>query len=157
VCVIRISICTSYYFFWLAKLVKAVLTLGVCAFYFYGYTAVFSLLGNPSPDALPSRFLLIAAVVDEPRPKFSGAIYLWVTPIEEGKDQLQPRAYKLPYMRAVHEKINEGMKKGRQGIAQMGTAEFKAGNGKGSSTINPGADEQEIKILDLPTPQAPEK
>jgi hypothetical protein len=49
------------------------------------------------------------------------------------------------------------MKKGRQGIAQMGTAEFKAGNGKGSSTINPGADEQEIKILDLPTPQAPEK
>ena len=78
---------------------KAVLTLGVCAFYFYGYTAVFSLLGNPSPDALPSRFLLIAAVVDEPRPKFSGAIYLWVTPIEEGKDQLQPRAYKLPYMR----------------------------------------------------------
>ena len=136
---------------------KAVLTLGVCAFYFYGYTAVFSLLGNPSPDALPSRFLLIAAVVDEPRPKFSGAIYLWVTPIEEGKDQLQPRAYKLPYMRAVHEKINEGMKKGRQGIAQMGTAEFKAGKGKGSSTINPGADEQEIKILDLPTPQAPEK
>jgi hypothetical protein len=57
----------------------------------------------------------------------------------------------------VHEKINEGMKKGRQGIAQMGTAEFKAGNGKGSSTINPGAEDQEIKILDLPTPQAPEK
>ena len=36
-------------------------------------------------------------------------------------------------------------------------AEIKAGNGKGSSFINPGADEQEIKILDLPTPQAPEK
>lgn len=136
---------------------KGVLALGVCAFYFYGYQAVFSLLGNPSPDTLPSRFLLIAAVIDEPRPKFPGAVYLWVTPIEEGKEGLQPRAYKLPYMRALHEKINEGLKKGKQGISQMGTSEFKAGTGKGSSWLNPGNDEQEIKILDLPAPQVPEK
>lgn len=136
---------------------KGALTLGVCAFYFYGYQAVFSLLGNPSSDALPARFLLIAAVVEEPRPKQPGALYLWLTPIEEGKESLNPRAYKLPYMRALHEKINEGMKKGKQGISQMGTAEIKAGNGKGSSWLNPGADEQEIKILDLPAPQVPEK
>jgi hypothetical protein len=51
----------------------------------------------------------------------------------------------------------QGAIEGRQGIAQMGTAEIKSGNGKGSSWINPGEDEQEIKILDLPTPQAPEK
>jgi hypothetical protein len=33
----------------------------------------------------------------------------------------------------------------------------KSGNGTGSSWINPGNDEQEIKIQDLPAPQAPEK
>ena len=74
---------------------KAVLTIGVAAFYFYGYSAVYSLLGNPSPDALPIRFLLIAAVVDEPRPKFAGAIYLWVTPIEEGKERSEEHTSEL--------------------------------------------------------------
>jgi hypothetical protein len=49
------------------------------------------------------------------------------------------------------------MKKGREGIPQMGTAEVKGGNGKGASWLNPGTDEQEVKILDLPTPQVPEK
>jgi hypothetical protein len=39
----------------------------------------------------------------------------------------------------------------------MGTAEAKAGNGKGPTWLNPGTDEQEVKILDLPTPQVPEK
>ena len=136
---------------------KGMLTLGVAAFYFYGYQAVFSLLGNPSVDPVPPRFLLIAAVVEEPRPKYEGAVYLWLTPIEEGKQALEPRAYKLPYMRALHEKINEGMKKGKMGISQMGTAEPKSGLGKGPSWLNPGKDEQEIKILDVPAPQVPEK
>jgi hypothetical protein len=136
---------------------KGMLTLGVVAFYFYGYQAVFSLLGNPSADPVPPRFLLIAAVVEEPRPKYEGAVYLWLTPIEEGKQSLEPRAYKLPYMRALHEKINEGMRKGRQGVSQMGTAEPRLGAGKGPSWLNPGQDEQEIKIMDLPVPQVPEK
>jgi hypothetical protein len=39
----------------------------------------------------------------------------------------------------------------------MGIAEAKAGNGKGPTWLNPGTDEQEVKILDLPTPQVPEK
>lgn len=140
-----------------SRWLKGVLTLGVVAFYFYGYQAVFSLLGNPSNDPVPPRFLLIAAVVEEPRPKYEGAVYLWVTPIEDGKQGLEPRAYKLPYMRALHEKINEGMRKGRQGISQMGVAEPRSGMGKGPSWLNPGKDEQEIKIMDLPTPQVPEK
>jgi hypothetical protein len=45
----------------------------------------------------------------------------------------------------------------REGVPQMGTAEAKQGNGKGSSWLNPGSDEQEVKIMDLPTPQVPEK
>jgi hypothetical protein len=100
---------------------------------------------------------MLAAMIDEPRGKFPGALYVWVTPIEEGKNFLQPRAYKLPYTRALHEQISDGMRKGREGVPQMGTAEAKQGNGKGSSWLNPGSDEQEVKIMDLPTPQVPEK
>ena len=136
---------------------KDALTVGVCAFYFYGYSAVMSVVGYPSNDPLPARFWLIAAVVEEPTPKYAGALYLWVTPIEEGRRQLEPRGYKLPYMRALHERINEGMKKGQRGISQMGTAEAKSGQGTGPSWLNPGKDEQEIKIMDLPSPQVPEK
>jgi len=136
---------------------KGLLALGVTGFYFFGYASLHSLLGLPSTDALPARFVMIAAIVDEPRGKFQGALYMWVTPIEEGKSVMQPRAYKLPYSRVLHEQIADGMKKGREGVPQMGTAEVKGGNGKGPSWLNPGTDEQEVKILDLPTPQVPEK
>jgi hypothetical protein len=39
----------------------------------------------------------------------------------------------------------------------VGTAEIKAGVGKGLGWLAPGNDEQEIKISDLPSPQLPEK
>ena len=61
---------------------KGLLAAGVTGFYFWGYGMVHSLLGIPSTDALPERFVMIAAIVDEPRPKFEGALYLWITPIE---------------------------------------------------------------------------
>jgi len=136
---------------------KGLLALGVTGFYFWGYGSVHSLLGIPSTDALPERFVMIAAVVEEPSPKYEGALYVWITPIEENKSVLQPRAYKLPYSRPVHEMIVEGMRKGRDGVNQMGTAEAKAGNGKSSGWLKPGNDEQEVKIMDLPTPHVPEK
>ena len=124
---------------------KGLLAVGVTGFYFWGYASVHSLLGIPSTDALPEKFVMIAAIVDEPRPKFDGALYL------------QPRAYKLPYSRPVHEMIVEGMRKGRDGVNQMGTAEARPGDGKGSGWLKPGNDEQEVKIMDLPTPHVPEK
>ena len=136
---------------------KGLLALGVTVFYFWGYMSVHSLLGIPSTDALPERFVMIAAIVDEPRPKLAGALYVWITPIEEGQGVIQPKAYKLPYSRPVHEMIVEGMRKGRDGVNQMGVAEAKPGNGKGSGWLKPGNDEQEVKIMDLPTPHAPEK
>ncbi|MFY7955945.1 MAG: hypothetical protein ACOVN8_07265, partial [Burkholderiaceae bacterium] len=52
---------------------KGVLTLAVCAFYFYGHNAVMSVIGYPTNDPLPARFLLIAAVIEEPTPKYPGA------------------------------------------------------------------------------------
>lgn len=136
---------------------KGVLVAAVTALYFFGTSAAHALWGVPSTDALPERFVMLAAVVDEPMQKKAGALYLWVSPIEEGRSAVQPRAYKLAYSRALHEQISEGLKKGREGVSQMGTAELKGGNGSALGWLKPGNDEQEVKIRDLPVPQLPEK
>ena len=136
---------------------KGVLIAGVTAMYFFGHEAVHSIWGVPSSDALPPKFVMLAAVVQEPNAKTAGKLYLWVSKIEDKGPVLEPRAYQLPYSRNLHKQIDEGIKKGKDGISQVGTAEVKAGNGKGLGWLTPGNDEQEIKISDLPSPQLPEK
>ncbi|MFT3957179.1 MAG: hypothetical protein QM722_23200 [Piscinibacter sp.] len=135
---------------------KLLLVLGVTGFYFYADGQVHGLAGWPSRDALPERFVLLAAVIEEPSAKGKGALYVWVNELKDGKPSAQPRAYQLPYAKDLHALLNEGMKKVRQGISQMGTAEPKTGP-KGFSWLRPGSDEQNVKIRDLPVPQLPEK
>lgn len=135
---------------------KGLLVVGVTVFYFYGEGLVHQMWGWPSSDALPERFVLLAAVIEEPNVKTAGALYVWVNAIENGKPVAQPRAYRLPYAKDVHALLNEGMKKIRQGVSQMGTSEPKVGKA-GLSWLRPGNDEQVVKIRDLPSPQLPEK
>lgn len=135
---------------------KTLLVLGVTGFYFYADDALHGLSGLPSRDALPERFVLLAAVIEEPNAKSKGALYVWVNELKDGKPAAQPRAYRLPYQKDLHALLNEGMKKVRQGISQMGTAEPKTGP-KGFAWLRPGSDEQAVKIRDLPVPQLPEK
>jgi hypothetical protein len=135
---------------------KALLLTGVAVFYFFADDVVHNLSGWPTIDALPERFTLLAVVIEEPSNKTSGALYVWVNAIENGKPVPQPRSYKLPYAKDLHAVLNEGMKKARQGVTQMGTAVPKAGK-KGLNWLRPGRDEQEIKIRDMPAPQLPEK
>ena len=135
---------------------KGILVVGVTVFYFYADSVVHQLSGWPSPDALPERFVLLAAVIEEPSTRTDGALYVWVNAIDDGKPTAQPRAYRLPYSKDVHSMLNEGIKKVRQGVSQMGTSEPKVGKG-GTSWLRPGNDEQVVKIRDLPVPQLPEK
>jgi hypothetical protein len=135
---------------------KGILVVSVTVFYFYADSVVHQLSGWPSPDALPERFVLLAAVIEEPNAKTNGALYVWVNAIEDGKPGAQPRAYRLPYAKDVHSMLNEGLKKVRQGVSQMGTSEPKVGKG-GISWLRPGNEEQVVKIRDLPVPQLPEK
>ncbi len=136
---------------------KGVLITSVTVLYFFGHEAVHSIWGIPSTDALPPKFVMLAAVVQEPTTKTPGLLYLWVSKISDNGPTLEPRAYQLPYSRKLHTQIDEGIKKGRDGVSQVGTAEVKAGNGRGMGWLRPGNDEQEIKISDLPSPQLPEK
>ncbi len=81
---------------------------------------------------------------------------VWANAIENGKPAAQPCAYRLPYSKDLHGLLNEGMKKIRQGVTQMGTTEPVRGR-KGPSWLRPGSDEQQVKIRDMPVPQLPEK
>lgn len=136
---------------------KGVLVAGVTVMYFWGHDAVHSIWGISSSDALPPRFVMLGAVVQEPNAKTPGVLYMWVSPIADSGPVLEPRAYKIPYTRKLHMQIEEGLKKGNSGVSQMGTAEAKPGAGRGMGFLRPGNDEQEIKIRDLPSPQLPEK
>ena len=136
---------------------KGVLVLGVTGLYFFGNDAVHQIWGVPSIDALPARFVMLAAAVDEPSGKTPGSIFMWVSEPREGVKKLEPRAYRVPYTKELHAQIDAGVRKGRDGISQMGTAEAKAGNARAAGWLKPGNDEQEIKIRDLPSPQLPEK
>ena len=135
---------------------RGLLVVGVSAFYFYAENAVHTLWGWPSGDPLPERFVLLAAVIEEPTARREGALYVWVNAIEDGKPAAQPRAYQLPYAKDLHALLNEGLKKVRNGIAQLGTAEPKVGR-KGLAWLRPGIDEQQVKLRDMPLPQLPEK
>jgi hypothetical protein len=137
---------------------KAGLALGATLLYFFGHEAVHGLLGVASRDALPENFVVVAAMVEEPSAQNHGALYLWVRPLHDGVAEAEPRAYRLAYTRKLHEQINEGLKKGRDGVSQMGTAEVRGGRARGvGGWLQPGADEQEVRIRDLPVPQLPEK
>lgn len=135
---------------------KGALVLATLALYVHTDTALQQVWGLPSHQALPERFVLLAAVIEEPGKNRPGALYVWVNALENGKPAAQPKAYHLPYSKDLHALLNDGLKKVRQGVSQMGTAEPKRGP-KGMSWLRPGNDEQEVKIRDLPVPQLPEK
>lgn len=136
---------------------KGLLVAGVTVLYFWGYHAVHEIGGLPSNDALPERFVLLAARIDEPVGARQGVIYLWVNPIVEGQVGFAPRAYRTKYVKTLHEQLERGMRRQRDGVEQMGSADFVEAKGRGSGWLLPGSDEQEVKIRDLPMPQLPEK
>jgi hypothetical protein len=135
---------------------KALIVAGVTSLYFWANHVLTDVWGWPSQHALPERFVLLAAVIEEPSKTRPGALYVWVNALEKGKPAREPRAHKLPYSKDLHSLLNEGMKKVRQGISQMGTAEPKSGP-RGLAWLRPGSDEQNVKIRDMPLPQLPEK
>src|SRR5512139_56800 len=140
----------------LPRWAKALLVVGITGLYFVAADTLSGVWGWPSRDRLPERFVLLAAVIEEPGKATPGALYVWVNALENGKPVRQPRAYRLPYSKDLHALLDEGMKKVRQGVSQMGSAEPRSGP-RGFSWLRPGGDEQVVKIRDLPLPQLPEK
>jgi hypothetical protein len=94
------------------------------AFLVAGYLSLEAMLGWPTETPPPARFQLHGALVQEPDRggRSSGAIYLWLSPPDaDGAPGGPPRAYALPYSRALHEQIARLQSRLQQGEPVDGT------------------------------------
>lgn len=139
--------------------VKLVSIALVSGFYVLAQQTFTGVSGWPSVDRLPPKFVFLSAVFDEPVPArgHDGAIFLWVHPVEGGKLVEMPRAYRLAYQKDLRGILEDGMKKARDGNAQMGTTTPRRGP-SGSTWLRPsGNQDLEIRLSDVPRAQLPEK
>lgn len=135
---------------------KGMLLAGVAVLFFYADGLLHQVWGWPSGDALPQRFMLHATVVDEPTGKRAGGIYVWVSAIEDGRPAAQPRAHRVAYDKLLHADLNEGTRKIRSGISQMGVLEPAPDKGE-IAWLRQRPEEQKFKLRDMVAPQLPEK
>ena len=101
----------------------------LCAgFYLWHYDALQNYLGWPAGNALPQKFEMISGLVVEPDPRRDdpGAIYIWVRDLDG--EQMVPRAYRLPYQKQMHRKVDDTLSKQRNGERQVGTPVSEGGS-----------------------------
>jgi hypothetical protein len=98
---------------WWIKLPTIVAT---ALFTFVVWGALDSFSGWPTAQVPPQHALLLGSSVDEPR-----AIYVWLLapaapgPLEYRPDSGEPRAYRLPYSRELHEQVDRASRLARTG------------------------------------------
>ena len=163
---------------WLSKAAIILLSLYFCMSV---GLSVGEFMGWPTDEKMPDKFLVHWVVVDEPDPKLGdeGSIYIWIQPLEKSEDKRgswndyllsfydgdsQPRSYRLPYSRELHERAQEALGMIMRGEGVGGTGEGKGkmgaakgnskkqGKGGGSLTRNGG-----VMFHKLPPPQLPDK
>lgn len=89
-----------------------------CLFTFAVWDALDSFSGWPTAQTPPPRALLLSSRIDEPR-----AIYVWLMApsnrglLEYRSDDAEPRSYRLPYSRQLHEQVDKGSRLARRGQA----------------------------------------
>lgn len=127
------------------------------------WKALDSYAGWPTGDRMPSQAILISAVVREPNPRTHdpGAIYVWTRPLtapskdlfDERPDGNEPRAYRLPYSREMHEQLMQAMQAMAQGrMIGIGRPSDRPG-GNGPQQI----DGDDLQLYELPPPDPPRK
>lgn len=122
---------------------KLLLIVTVPAFGIVSWYAMTSYLGWPTSQSLSGQKQLLWAEIREPDPKTNdtGAIYLWLVPMEEEQigspgimvyrpSNQEPRAYWLKYSRKAHERLFRAKQKLKKGKTVI--LEWKEGDGKGS-------------------------
>jgi len=151
---------------------KILLTGFLAFFSLETWRALDSYSGWPAKEAMPQRALLLHAVVREPNPAKhdAGAIFLWVVPL--GQDDPgpfayepisgEPRAYKIPYSRPMHEQTAGAMKAMRQNgrpilIERGGRQGDGQGTGEGNNTTYGDDEGGGFRMRELPPPSLPPK
>ena len=87
--------------------IKATMIILVTLFYVLTYKSFKNLLGWPSSESLPDRFRLVAAQIYEPNALINseGAIFLWVTDMNDLAGLGTPRSFSIKYNKELHEKV----------------------------------------------------
>ncbi len=152
--------------------------------------SISSYKGWPTASEPPEKALLVGGIVREPDAKKDdpGAIYLWLIPLKgDGHSNLnpldyvssgaEPRSYKLPYTRQLHDAVNDaqaaekdgrpmlfqrtGKKNGRGGARGNSQDDSAEGDESGASGTPGGGsgnpEEGEYKFYDLPLPTSQPK
>jgi len=99
---------------------------GVTTIFFgVSYGSIAGLIGWPSGARVPEHFQLDWATVVEPD-KLNGSpgsIYLWLETLDENNVPAgTPRAFRVPYSRALADRIGRAKERIEQGMDQAGTA-----------------------------------
>lgn len=164
--------------------VKAAAIAVTSAFYVVAYFRTAGLLGWPTSDPLPRHFQLLWARTVEPDhgAGLPGAINLWLEALDDADlPSGTPRAYRLPYTRALARKVEAARTEIMKGVPQGGRAvDFGAGDGgamvgpqpSARAGVEPGGDppsggfldpsliggeSQSIEFAPLPGPRLPRK
>ncbi len=148
---------------------KLLLTALLPLLYFLHWMGLQENRGWPSPQTLPLQFELLSADIVEPDPLkgVTGNIHLWVRPLVKPEKSVSgensrggiipagqtPRAYVLPYSRALHKKLFETKQRVAQGRSQMGLLYDEHAGGSGASLGNG----RKLDFQDMPQRQLPPK
>ena len=140
--------------------IKAGTIIVTTIFFLVTYFSFPGLLGWPTSENPPARFKLIASQVQQPNKVTgdSGAVYLWLTQIDDLAVSTPPRAYRMEYSSELHEMVMNATSKLNKGIPQLGEfedhenviEELKEGPRSGQISTK-------IEFYDLPDPLFPDK
>lgn len=139
---------------------KLLLVLAACGLYFVSYQGWREVQGWPVSSNPPNRFLLHAAVIDEPdkRSGAPGEIFIWVSDLVEGKPSGRPRAYRIDYEKRLHNDLQDALRNMRNGVVQLGRISQEKGPvGVPKDYTRMGERRERIEIYSLPDPALPEK
>lgn len=117
-------------------------------FYIAHYQLIERIQGWPSDASLPVQFRLLAFEVTEPdsRRGIDGEILIWA----RGPDAAQPRVHRLPYAKALHQRLIDAGDRQRDGQRQVGRTEQQA-----DSLLAPRR--EEVRFSDEQRPALPQK
>ena len=141
---------------------KASMIIIVTLFYLLTYKSFSNLVGWPSNNPLPDRFRLVAAQIYEPNALINseGAIFLWVTDMNDLAGLSTPRSYSVPYNKDIHESISKALVNLKNGVPQMGENSSEGKTGIISSILKKekiSSTSSELNFFDMPNQLLPEK
>lgn len=138
---------------------KAGLILVALVFYWASYQGWKESQGWPTATQLPDKFLLHFTVIEEPDDEIGleGQIFIWLTDLSAHEVAAEPRAYRLPYEKILHSKLDAAMRESGSGKLQIGQINPVEDMQQSEQTALMGHKYPGLKFDRLPDPALPEK